>query len=369
MVTLGIIYQKKGEFELAITILNRSLQIRERYKYDTGREISLTLLANLFIETSDFDLALQYYEQCLPHYEKIKHYSNLAGIYRKIGLIHKFRGQFYESKEKILTAQQYYQMESEFFRWAPINSGKYGYAATSILIGEILEYESKIMDARNNYEKALEIGKEINHHEITCEALFRIILLLLNSGSNENLDSYLQDIEKLSALDPNPIIDLMKNTAHASILMFQPGMKAKSKSQELFKQISQSKVQRRDINIIAKFNICELLILELKAFGEKESLNEAVDAVDDLLELAKKERSHILLIESFIFKSKLCQIKLELNQAEILLENALELAEKKDINFIIPKIKNEIKIFHKDIKVWKQFYNLMLDRICKKLKN
>ena len=102
----------------------------------------------------------------------------------------------------------------------------------------------------------------------------------------------------------------------------------------------------------AKISLCEILIFELKSTGNRDTLNDIDKLFTDLVDLTEENKLISYQIEMMILKSRLSLIEEDLDGVDNLLKKALQLAEEKEIDFLIPKIKDEINKFTENIQLW-----------------
>jgi hypothetical protein len=86
--------------------------------------------------------------------------------------------------------------------------------------------------------------------------------------------------------------------------------------------------------------------------GEDEILNEVKDLIEKLHNIAKKQVSHSLLIETYVLQSKLALLEMDVQTAKKLLELALVTAERKGLRNLAIKIYSEKTLLETQIEKW-----------------
>jgi hypothetical protein len=95
-----------------------------------------------------------------------------------------------------------------------------------------------------------------------------------------------------------------------------------------------------------------MLISELQAYGEKEVLEELVIRVDQLYSHAENLKLIPLKIEIDLLKSNLFLVQGKVPVALELLDNALVIVKKKNLNQLITKIETQQKFIESQIEQW-----------------
>ncbi len=112
----------------------------------------------------------------------------------------------------------------------------------------------------------------------------------------------------------------------------------------------------RDFTItqLAMLNLCELLLDELKTYGEINVLQEAKSLVDKLYSLAQDRHSHSLVVNSLILKAKFAMIEGDLTTAAQYLEQAKVNAEEKSLGRLAEKVTTEKHQLEAQYDTWEQ---------------
>jgi CHAT domain-containing protein/Tfp pilus assembly protein PilF len=101
---IGDIYDYLGQYDTAITIYKRSLEISKANNYDYGISYDLVGIGLLYSRFSDYGRALEYYEKGLELRLKMGDERSIAGAYNNIGTIYYYTGEYGESANYFIKA-------------------------------------------------------------------------------------------------------------------------------------------------------------------------------------------------------------------------------------------------------------------------
>ncbi|MHA2203943.1 MAG: hypothetical protein ACW991_09660, partial [Candidatus Hodarchaeales archaeon] len=125
-------------------------------------------------------------------------------------------------------------------------------------------------------------------------------------------------------------------------------------AQKLLQQVEEDNIIYFELSVYAVFNLCDLLLTELRTFGNEEVLSEVKIWSSKLLELAQKQHSFSLLAETYLLQSRLALLELDIEQAQILLDNAKTLADENDLQQLHTKIMDEQFFLHEQSSKWER---------------
>ncbi|MDF2437947.1 MAG: hypothetical protein K0Q95_2323 [Bacteroidota bacterium] len=106
---IGIIYRKLKNYDLALSYLNRGLEIRQKYKLKAFLFSSYMEIAGLYIEIGSFDKAILELQKAELNVKETAQSPKLARIYEQFMLIYKKTGNFPEAldySEKLLAINE-----------------------------------------------------------------------------------------------------------------------------------------------------------------------------------------------------------------------------------------------------------------------
>ncbi|WP_268034844.1 tetratricopeptide repeat protein [Algoriphagus sp. PAP.12] len=188
LLNLGTVYEGLGEFDEAITYLDKARAIAEADQNEQRVSYSLNNLGNVYMQLGNYPLAHEKFKESLYMNEKLADSISMAHNLGNIGAVYKIQKDF----EKAMDA-----FDRSLGIYERMNS-KQGISNTLNGIGTIYEDLEDYENALKSYSKALEISKQI-------EAISEIPPILNNIGGIyliledlENANFYFSESEKVS---------------------------------------------------------------------------------------------------------------------------------------------------------------------------
>lgn len=136
---------------------------------------------------------------------------------------------------------------------------------------------------------------------------------------------------KPEELDPSlKTLELRRAISQAINLKNSIWAKDKFEAQKIFETIMGDKHTSFELSVFAMFNLCYLLLDELKIYGEKQVLKEAEELAKSLYNLALNSNSNSLTVESVLLQYKFALLNGEVHEAITKLNEAIELAKENE---------------------------------------
>lgn len=302
----GNIHYLKGYVNQAMEYHHQSLTLFE--EIDDKQEIGYTL-NNLGRGTAlkgELDLALEYAQKSLTIAEEFNNQSDIAYCLGNIGYIHYFKGDLDQSIE---CAQQ--------------------------LI-------TRLEEAGSKQDYAYSIG--ISH----------LILLNIERGDLDQARQYLLRLQQINEHEANKIITQICKLAEALILKTSPRMSEKAKALEMLQQLVKDDIVFLDTTLTAMLNLCELLIAELRFYGEKEVLQQIKGLLAQIYDIAFNQQLSPLMVESLILRAKFALVEGDAQGADQLLEQAKFNVEERGLDQLQVKITYEQEKLQNELHKWSE---------------
>ncbi len=213
-------------------------------------------------------------------------------------------------------------------------------------------YMVSIAHIQGNYKEALELSEELFKKYEKQEplgdissSLFHLVSLTIEMGLLEKTKYYIQRFEQINNQSSDRIINQRFELSKALFLKESSKLLDKAEAMKILKDLIYNDKIIIDpipgILRITMLNLCDLLLEELKVYGNEEVLEEIKLLVKKLFEIAEKQNSHSLIVETYILESKLALIELDTTKAQRLLDQARILAEEKGMRTLAIKVSNE----------------------------
>ena len=172
------------------------------------------------------------------------------------------------------------------------------------LIYEIEEKWDKSIEA---YEQVIHYLEKSKRYLYLPQNFYRLITIALKSSNDKTVEKYLIKLEKtVSQSDDDPKTLFFNKLTHAVILKNKKRSKDKIEAQKLFEEILLLDIQKYgDLKIDILLHLSELLLDELKLYGENEVLLEVTNLIQQISDVAKDQKLHSIRIQSLLLQGKL----------------------------------------------------------------
>ncbi|MCE7741558.1 MAG: tetratricopeptide repeat protein [Candidatus Heimdallarchaeota archaeon] len=343
----GVIYQSKGNHEKALELYSESLKIWN--VLNDQKEIS-TILNNigvLYRTKGELDKALEYYDQSLTIYKEIGNEDDIATIVNNIGNIYLYTGEIDKALDNFKQCLRLWE-----------STGNNQYTALVLCnIGDIYQQRGDWETSTLYYKESLYLREKIGNKADIVLSLYGLVTVSLDAQMKERAKRYLDRILEIQREDKSDFIDQISRVAEAYYLKSSSRMKDKVRAQELFQGILEEDVLDHSLTITALLNFIELLLEELKMSGDQELLDLIKNMIESLSEIAEHQNSFTLLTKTYLLQSQLALIDLDLVKARILLTQAEQIAEDKNLKHLAMKISNEHDVMLEQLSDWEDLIN------------
>ncbi|TFH06054.1 MAG: hypothetical protein E4H14_11555 [Candidatus Thorarchaeota archaeon] len=129
-------------------------------------------------------------------------------------------------------------------------------------------------------------------------------------------------------------------------------MRDRVKAGEILEQVVEENITDHMVTVSAMILLCDLLLDELKATGEEETLNKIKSLTQRLVRIAQEQSTHPLSVETYMLQSKLAIVEFEFKQARELMLKAKTLADEKGLFRLSQIVKSEIELLQHQQKKW-----------------
>lgn len=283
----GIYYLKKGKLDLSLKHLKQGLLLQKKYEY--------------------------------PYF-----YSSVSGY---IGRIH-------ESKGELEIAESYYQNQLA----SAEEMGEFHRLARSYQdFANLFWKKNNLKKAIQYYNKSLNLFQESNNELYLPETIYNLVLLSLKLNDEKQADSYLAQLKTLCESSTEKDTIFRYQLAKAAKLKKSKRIVTKSKAQVMFQEVADEENIPYELTMFAIMNLCDLLLVELKAYGEEEVLQDVQQYLRKLKTLAATEQIFPLLVESLLLQARVTVIEGDLSKAMNLVDQARITAEEKTLYFLLTK--------------------------------
>ncbi|MFX1304274.1 MAG: tetratricopeptide repeat protein [Promethearchaeota archaeon] len=338
-------YFFKSDSDQAIRNAERSLSVRE--ELGSKAEIAESLTSLGLIHTLlkyEYDIAKEYTERSQQLAEETKQKHIMAYNFMLFGMINAFKG---EIELGLMNYKQSLTMSREL-------KNKRQISTLYNNIGGIYQQKGEIEQALEYLKKALTIAEEIRNKWNIGSALSSIICLYVEKKDQDNAQKYFEMLKQFNEQNRFKWSQSYTRLCEALVLKMSTRIQKLAKAQELLEVIIDEEIILGEVTFTALINLCDLLLFELRILNNPEVIEELKPLINKLLNIAETTESHLLLTETYLLKSKLSLITIDITEAQRFLMQAKQISIRFDLNKLTKKIENEHDELLNKLELWER---------------
>ncbi|MHA2500338.1 MAG: tetratricopeptide repeat protein, partial [Candidatus Hodarchaeales archaeon] len=290
-------------------------------------------------------------DQALEHYQQGLTIAEEGGWKWLNGRIISQIAQICRDKGELDRALEYSQ---RLLALAQEDANELWIAETLNLMGVIHWQKGDLEQGKGQLEEALSYYERLGNRSYIAGTLYWLVPIALDQGSHSQAQEYLQRLQHIEAQEENKIVSQQCRLAEGLVLKTSPRIRDKVRAQEIFQQVAEEELIQYSLTERAMINLCELLLDELKAYGEAAILQEARALIQKLYGLAQDQNSFSLVVNALILQAKLALVDGEPATAEQFLEQAKLTAEEKGLILLVKRTSTEQEALQAQYEVWQQ---------------
>lgn len=281
----------------------------------------LQLLGEIDFAISKLDSAHEYFLKAQNIIKQIDQQNDLSNTYLWIGLVYIDRGENIKSLENLHISLELIGTVNN----SPLVVSIYKHLAY------IKYVQGKITSAVEYHIKSVEIAKKILNHKLLSSSYLAYIRTLLDNNERIKAEKILIEFEQLSQSTNIRSVSIEYNFSKALYLKYSDRNRYKVQAEEIFESILKEPGPiERHIILQSSFHLVDLLLAELKLYGQKPVLNQILQMIDQMYNQAQQSGMHSVTVRFVILKSKLAIIQGDLGKASEFLDQAIAIAEEND---------------------------------------
>lgn len=296
---IGSLYMDKGELNTSLEYLEKAGKIFDDIGIKDKKGQTLNVIASIYEIKGDIKISLDIYEEALKIFEELQVDEAIGNIYNNIGNLYLIKGETHQ--------------------------------------------------AANYFENAL---KKLEESDRKSVATYNLINCLTQAGDLDKANDSLLDLKNILEKNPSKLIDLNYRLAKAYILRKSKRIIKRAEAQLIYQQVSYEPVINQEYTVDAMFNLCEMLIQELRTTGNEEIIIEVKDVISKLIEIAENQNSYKTLVQSKLLQSKIALLELDLNSAKTVLDEAQKIAFEKGLDNLALVVSGEYDILIEQLSKW-----------------
>ncbi len=337
--------RRPTETDLGIKHVEHSLALREELGIKHEIAESLSLLAYiLYFFKGESNRTLKYAERSLVLAKESSKKYYIALSYFTIGMIYGFQG---ELDRSIRFGEQCIALFKELNNKAPVAYVLHNLCYSYKMRGELDR-------ALECIEQSMVLNRELGRLNRLAADHHYLIQILIDKGDLERAQISLHDLEQLNTKLKDKQFNLMYLFDKALLLKTSSRALNRGKAEEILKQILEEKVLVYERRLEVLFNLCELLLIEFRMTNNLEVLDELNQFIGQLLEIAEKSHSYLILGEIYLIQAKLSLLTFDIKKAQRFLTQTHQIAERFDLSQLNVKVANEKEDLIKKLDLWEK---------------
>jgi len=342
----GLMFFHEGNSTKFYEFLEKSLALREKVGDKQDLAESLYFIGRTLVYDGNFHQGLEYVKRSLTLAKESKSMFYVGLCYNTLSAINSLKGKLDESikfNEKSLAI--FKKIKNPL-----VIGGLYNNLA--------LLYQEKgdLIRALKNIELALEIDRNHDINPLKIDSIDTAIQIALEMDDIERSSNYFKELEQIMKqqnITNNERVHFLY-LYNKSLLLRVSSLKSDQiRASEILKEIVEKDVSYLfEIKMRALLNLIEILLIEVKNTSNLELLDQIREYINQLFDHAINQKSHWLLVQSYLLNAKFDMITLDLNKAQETLIKAQELTIKYGMLQMNKKLSQELKNLLKQKKRW-----------------
>ncbi|MHA2283437.1 MAG: hypothetical protein ACXAC5_21565 [Promethearchaeota archaeon] len=326
LITLNHVYGD-GELNKALNNAIDHLKLMEEIDFQVGIASGLWVVGEVYYYKGDLKKALEFCEKSLT----IREISNTtkANALAVIGASYMVKGELDLALDSYMQAVQ---LSEEISLYSILLFSLVG-------IGFIYIMKNDYDRATQYLNRSLMLSLKAGMLLQSCYSNFGLFFINIEMGFNEEALNYLENLRELTEQTPEQISFYL--LAKALILKKKRRSRDRAEAEKILKQIVNDENFLIEVYSIVMVSLCDLLLEELYESDDLEIIDELTPLIQRLLERAENQNSFSYFAEGKLLKAKLALIQFNLNKAKSLLTQAQHVAEEHGLDLLAQKISVE----------------------------
>ncbi|MHA1945579.1 MAG: tetratricopeptide repeat protein [Candidatus Hodarchaeales archaeon] len=349
---IGWIRRTQGELDEALDNFHICLKLAKEFGRKKVIAWTLNSISLIYFYKGELDLAEEHAKKSMEFFEEKNHTEVLSWSFSLLGSIYRGKGDLSISRE-------YYQKALNIISENTLNQNQivHSYCYAQRNIGKIY-YEKNMInqsikqykEAENAHNSFCTMKNTLFDYEIIVDNIF-----LIQSGLEiADYDLIDHSIEVLSEYARKwPWADLFWKYGRALLLKSKLRAKFKFQAQQLFEELLEKKFDY-ELEFSIQVLLCELYLEELKYSGEEAVLEDIQGLLQKISIVANKQRSVTTLLTLYSLQAKLALVEGNAELSDNLITKALSIAEKRGLELVASKLKNQQKEVLHQLEEWKE---------------
>ncbi|MFX0066773.1 MAG: tetratricopeptide repeat protein, partial [Candidatus Hermodarchaeota archaeon] len=361
---LGSIHWQQGNLDKALEYFERYKAIGKEFNDNQAIAYSSHNLGLVNLQKGKLNYALMHLEQSLVLLKELNHKIGIATCLNNIGLVYKEKGDLNRALKEF---QQSLTLREEL-------GNKTNIAKCLDNIGLVHHIKGELSQALEAMEQSLALAEEDEASGfVISENLVHLVAVTIDMDDLALAQQYLKHLKKIKDANESKTIDQRYRLSKAIFIKADHKTSTKLRfsslhailtkqvtAQQLLRQIIEEDIVEHPLTVEAIFNLCEMLLLELKTLGNEAILEEVKLLVRKLRDIGEEQNSLSLLAKNYWLMAKLALLEPDVEQAREFLARARQIADVNGYDQLTSVIIREEKQISGQLPSWLFEENLSL---------
>ncbi|MHA2098498.1 MAG: tetratricopeptide repeat protein [Candidatus Kariarchaeaceae archaeon] len=332
----GHILLEFGHYDTAESLINEAFEVfsmirSQKPEHQNLKADILHSAGNLFSSKGDFQNSLNYWEESLEIKKRLGKTVDQANLLNNIAI-------YYFVVEEYSKALEFFYEALELTKLDDVLRTRTGILLN---IGDTYFRNGFIEKALEYIHQSLESTNNTDLLYIKANCLLALIRCYLVRDDMLHSNIYFRELSKVASETEITSIQLFENYAKALILKFSKDKVDHEQAQSLLTQFLKPSVFDYHTYYDIVLNLLDLHLDNLYSSGDKKVLREIERLIHELYEDAQEKQLFHYAINTLLLKSKIEVVKKETQNFEILLDQAIFMAEDNKFDALRKKVESE----------------------------
>ena len=335
---------KRDSFEQSIENLNESIEISKKFRFKKQMVDSYSSLSDSYVWSGDITKSIRLLQQTLDLSKKLEYYWGITSSIFSLAALYMHKGELELAQDYLFQTKTLIEEGDD----------TYFIACLYLDLGYLYWLKRDLKTALDYYKKSVSSFKEakvVSTRHLPW-TLFRMNLVLIEMEQYEEAYKNLEQIELIYLMKKKPVFKLIYHLAKAVLLKTRTDDESWDEATSLLEEVANEELVYLELNGLVTFHLCDLYFKRIQTSDDLDAYGKLKNQILKLTEMAKEQRSNILLVQALLLQSKLELIDLNIEESQSLLDRAQFLAEEKGITKLAKIVSNEYDILLDQLSTW-----------------
>ncbi|MCH8905594.1 MAG: tetratricopeptide repeat protein [Candidatus Heimdallarchaeota archaeon] len=324
LTNLANIYFREGRVDDALEIYFQTYKIKVELRENASLVINCHNIGEVYLKKGNLDLAEQYLAEAFDLAGSQENRLYMAKIRSSRSKLLLFRGDFDQAEEELSASAEL---------WNALDN-KIELTDTMIKSAALKKYAGDLKAAHNHLTKALKYADHVDDKLIISDILFQLSELAYEMDDQKKLKKYLKRLTKLDNVYHNKYIKVRTLLVDILYLNKNPRFKTLSKTRVLLDQLFSEELDDFDLYISTMLCLCNYLLMEFKLSNDTQILDDLINQISDLYEIAEVQPNYHLLVEIVLIQARVAVIENNYSIATFFIQEAMEIVSIRGLDHI-----------------------------------